>query len=137
MNLAKGLRRNQTEAEVKVWSSLKAKNINGIKFRRQQPIGNYIVDFVSFEAKLIIEIDGGQHNETPAIEKDERRTKWLESQGFQVLRFWNNDVTENPDGVLKTIYEALENRPHPLLPLPRERTSPPSRGRRNYTKEDT
>ena len=81
--------------------------LNGVKFRRQEPIGNYIVDFVSFDNSLVIEIDGGQHNELQMKEKDTRRTAWLESQGFRVIRFWDNDVLLNIDGVLEKIAEAL------------------------------
>jgi very-short-patch-repair endonuclease len=101
------LRFQQTDAEDKVWAYLRAKRFFGLKFRRQVAIGQYIVDFVNFEHKLIIEIDGGQHNESPAVEKDNQRTKWLESQGYKVLRFWNSDVVENIDGVLLTIRNAV------------------------------
>jgi very-short-patch-repair endonuclease len=76
---ARQLRRNQSDAEQKLWLYLWKRNLNNVKFRRQQPIGNFIVDFISFEKKLIIEIDGGQHNELPKIEKDSQRTIWLES----------------------------------------------------------
>src|SRR5512139_2954920 len=103
LNLIRGLRRNQSEAEAKLWTNLRDWQIDGIKFRRQRAIGNYIVDFVCFEAKLIIEIDGGQHNESPAAEKDQQRTQWLNSRGFEVLRFWNNEVLENIDGVMIVI----------------------------------
>jgi very-short-patch-repair endonuclease len=81
--------------------------MSGVKFRRQQPLGNYIVDFISFDKKLIIEIDGGQHNEDLIEEKDKQRTRWLESEGFLVMRFWNNDITRNPDGVFLKIKETL------------------------------
>jgi very-short-patch-repair endonuclease len=104
---ARQLRRNQSEAEEKLWLSLWKRNIDGVKFRRQQPIGNYIVDFVSFDKKLIIEIDGGQHNDPAEIEKDQQRTIWLENEGYRVIRFWNNDVLENLDGVLLKIKEIL------------------------------
>jgi very-short-patch-repair endonuclease len=109
MNLVKELRCGQTDAEGKIWANLRAKRLSGIKFRRQQPIGNYIVDFVSFEQKLIIEVDGGQHNEAPNIEKDEKRTKYLESKGYRVIRFWDNDVLENIEGVMFKINEIIEN----------------------------
>jgi very-short-patch-repair endonuclease len=111
MNLVKNLRHRQTETETVIWSILRAKRFFGVKFKRQQPIGNYIVDFVSFEAKLIIEIDGGQHNESPTMDKDEQRTTWLKSQGFRILRFWNNEVSENLNGVLLTIKKELEESP--------------------------
>jgi very-short-patch-repair endonuclease len=107
VQLARQLRCNQSEAEGKLWINLWKRNLNGVKFRRQQPIGKYIVDFISFEKKLIIEIDGGQHNEAPVIQQDLQRTTWLESEGYRVLRFWNNDVLENLDGVLEKIKELL------------------------------
>jgi very-short-patch-repair endonuclease len=105
---AKVLRKNQTDAERKLWSKLRDNQIDGVKFRRQQPIGNYIADFVSFEKRLIIEIDGGQHNEDKNTMKDEQRTAWLEKDGYRVIRFWNNDVLLNSEGVLMKIREATE-----------------------------
>jgi very-short-patch-repair endonuclease len=92
--------------------------MEGVKFRRQQYIGNYFVDFISFDEKLIIEIDGGQHNESPTIEKDAQRTMWLESEGFHVLRFWNNEVLLNLNGVLLKIQEVLKMKSHPHLTSP-------------------
>jgi very-short-patch-repair endonuclease len=115
VNLTRGLRLSQTDAEDKLWSYLRAKRFFGLKFRRQVTIGKYIVDFISFESKLIIEIDGGQHNEILAIEKDTQRTQWLESSGYRVLRFWNSDVFENIDGVLITIKNAYNERVTPSL----------------------
>jgi very-short-patch-repair endonuclease len=115
-NLAKRLRREQTEAEQMLWARLRSMQLEGVKFRRQQPVGVYIVDFVSFGKKVIVEIDGGQHNEEPTRIKDEQRTKKLEADGFRVMRFWNTDVLENPDGVLEKISEALaEVSPSPNL----------------------
>ena len=81
--------------------------IDEVKFRRQQPIGIYIVDFVSFDKRLVIEIDGGQHSNPGIMESDEQRTKWLKREGFRVMRFWNNDVMLNIEGVLEKIKEAL------------------------------
>jgi len=75
LNLAKGFRRKETEAEQILWSLLRKKQLNGVKFRRQQPLGDYIIDFVSFDKKLVIETDGGQHNAEPMLEQDELRTK--------------------------------------------------------------
>ena len=92
INLARGLRHWQTDAECIMWNRLRNHQMDGAKFRRQHPIGDYIVDFVSLDKKLVIEIDGGQHNEVENIEKDMQRTKWLEEEGYRVLRFWNNDV---------------------------------------------
>jgi very-short-patch-repair endonuclease len=103
---AKALRANQTDAELALWYELRGKQIKGLKFRRQVPIGNYIVDFVSFDAKLIIEVDGSQHFDHQQY--DDERTKYLESLGFKVLRFWNNEVLETSDSVLEKIYEAVE-----------------------------
>ncbi len=90
---------------MKLWQALRYR-ITGVKFRRQAVIGNYIVDFVCFPRKLIVEVDGGQHNEN---KKDVFRDKWLNSQGFKVLRFWNNEVIFNLDGVFETIVNYLEN----------------------------
>lgn len=108
---AKEMRHAPTEAESRLWSRLRAKRLNGWKFRRQQPIGRFIADFVCYEARLIVEVDGSQHAESA---RDEVRDKWLSSQGFRVLRFWNNEVMENEDGVATAILAAL----HPPLPNP-------------------
>ena len=101
IRIAKNLRRKSTDAERLLWKCLRAKQLEGLKFRRQQPIGNYIVDFVCFEKQLVIEIDGGQH----AIERtrDSERDTWLNAEGFKVLRFWNTDVLKNMEGVLDII----------------------------------
>ena len=107
-HLARELRRRQTKAEKLLWFKLRNRQLDGTKFRRQQRLGNYIVDFVSFEEKLIIEIDGGQHNERQTKEEDVLRTLWLKNEGYHVLRFWNNDVMQNIDGVLKDIKELLK-----------------------------
>ena len=108
INLARGLRRQQTPAERVLWNRLRNLQLEGTKFRRQQPIGNYILDFVNLESKLVVEIDGGQHNHKQIREKDEQRTKWLESEGYRILRFWNNDVLTNIEGVCLLIQEALK-----------------------------
>ena len=95
------------------------RQINGYKFRRQQPIGHYVVDFVSFERRLIIELDGGQHAQHVAY--DSKRTAWLESQGYQVLRFWNNQVLKEMEPVKAVILQSLEDpRDTPTLILPRK-----------------
>ncbi|HEX8443432.1 MAG TPA: endonuclease domain-containing protein [Allosphingosinicella sp.] len=106
---ARQLRRNATEAEKRLWSALR-EAFPHAKFRRQVPYGAYFADFLSFSAKLIIEVDGGQH--AYRVEQDAVRTRYLEAQGFRVLRFWNNDVLENTSGVLETIASHLP-RPHP------------------------
>ena len=102
-SLAKNLRKNQTDVEKLLWQKLKARQVEGVKFRRQQPIGDFIVDFVSFEKRLIIELDGGQH--TVMREVDTERDKVFTKKGYKVLRFWNSDVLENEQGVLEVIRE--------------------------------
>ena len=97
---ARNLRRNPTEAEKRLWSALRGLKLPGSHFRRQVPIGRYIADFCCHDLKLIIEVDGGQHNESA---EDVVRTEWLESQGYTVLRFWNNEVLENLDGVMAKV----------------------------------
>lgn len=116
---AKNLRRNQTDAERKLWRHLRNRRCAAFKFRRQHILGLYIVDFICLEQKRIVEIDGGQH--AAHIHYDAKRTAFLESLGFNVIRFWNNDVLNNIDGVLEVIHDALTGSPHPD-PLPeRER----------------
>ena len=102
------LRHNQTPAEIKLWRYLRKRQRMGYKFRRQYAIGRYIVDYCALSKKLIIELDGSPHN----IQKeyDFERTKFLMSQGYQVLRFWNNDVINNIDEVIKTIDMALSKK---------------------------
>ncbi len=109
---AKALRANMTDAERRLWYLLRAYRFNGVKIKRQAPIGPYIVDFVSFERRLIFEVDGGQHADSEA---DQRRTRWLEGEGFRVLRFWNNEVLKNTSGVLETILSAIAD-PSPVSP---------------------
>jgi len=101
---ARALRRRQTEAESKLWYHLRAKRFHGLKFKRQEPIGSYFVDFVCHPKKLIIELDGGHHAEDSQREYDEVRTLFLEEQGYKVLRFWNQEVFENTEGVLQMMY---------------------------------
>ena len=103
--LARSLRSNQTDAEHMLWKHIRAGRFEGYKFKRQQPLGHYIVDFVCFEAMLVIELDGGQHAEQ--VNEDAERTLWLASQGFRVLRFWNNEVIENMEGMWASITTAL------------------------------
>ena len=103
---ARRMRKNLTDAEKKLWRYLRLKNIEGSKFRRQHPIGKYIVDFVCLEMRLIVEVDGGQHGEQIAY--DNERTQWLESEGYRVLRFWNNEVLEDVEVVAEEIVQALE-----------------------------
>jgi very-short-patch-repair endonuclease len=101
---ARDLRRNATEAETALWRVLRSRQLVGAKFRRQQPLGPYIVDFVDFGHRVVVEADGGQHSENA---RDEARDAWLTQQGFRVLRFWNNDILANPQGVLETIAAEL------------------------------
>jgi len=98
---ARQLRSEQTDAERVLWNVLRNRQVLNLKFRRQHPIGNYIADFCCIEKGLIIELDGSQHVERVA--QDEERTRWLNSQGFQVLRFWNDEVTSNPEGAVEQI----------------------------------
>jgi very-short-patch-repair endonuclease len=104
---AKELRQRQTNAEKILWFKLRDKQLDGVKFRRQEPIGNYIVDFVSFEKKLILEIDGNPHKEIETKINDNQRTLWLQGEGFRVLRFWNGDILNDVEGVLEKITDNL------------------------------
>jgi len=113
---ARFLRRTQTDAEQALWFRLRGRRLMGWKFRRQHEIGRYIADFVCSDAMLIVELDGGQHMDQ--VIYDERRTAELQSMGYRVLRFWNNDALTNIEGVLEVIVEALASpAPHPN-PLP-------------------
>ena len=105
---ARQLRKNLTDAEQFVWTKLRSRRLGGYKFRRQMPIGPYIVDFVCLEARLILELDGGQHTEQK--DYDTARTQWFQSQGFEVLRFWNHEVLEDWESVEEVIYGRLEQR---------------------------
>ena len=118
LSKAKTLRTNQTTAEQRLWYHLRAHRFMGYKFKRQKPIGRYIVDFICMEHRLIIEIDGGQHAER--VTYDQRRDAWLRNQGYTVLRFWNNDVMQELEGVLEKIRSALVNSLSPA-PLSRKR----------------
>ena len=112
--IARKLRRNSTNAELKLWHFLRNRNLAGHKFRRQYPIPPYVVDLACIESKFIVELDGGQHLEQVA--KDEKRTATLESKGFRVIRFWNDDVLLRSEVVLEEILRNLTT-PHPN-PLP-------------------
>jgi len=105
---ARQLRNNPTHAERRLWRKLQRRQIATAKFRRQQPIGPFIVDFVCFEHRLIVEVDGGQHAQQ--VPYDEKRTRWLQAQGYCVLRFWNNDVLANTGAVAQTILETVKRR---------------------------
>src|SRR5436190_17443836 len=117
---AQALRRNPTDAERKLWWLLRSLKPRGMHFRRQAPIGIYIADFVWYSGKLVIELDGSQHAEARKA-YDEQRTQWLESQGYRVLRFWNNDVLKTPRSVGEAILaatQAHEASPQPPTPNP-------------------
>jgi very-short-patch-repair endonuclease len=125
------LRSHPTEAEQTLWRHLRLRQIAGYKFRRQQPLGSYVVDFVCLEARLIVEIDGGQHATST---NDAKRTAWLESNSFWVMRFWNHEVMMAPGAVVTAIEHALKSPPH-LCPPPRggrkeNRVNPPLPGGR-------
>jgi very-short-patch-repair endonuclease len=102
------LRREMTVPERKLWAALRDRRFEGYKFRRQVPVGKYIADFVCFERRLILEVDGGQHS---GSERDQVRDAWLTSQGFRVLRFWNVDIHQALDGSLLAIFDALKEGP--------------------------
>lgn len=107
---ARELRKNMTDAERKLWYFLRDRRLSGLKFRRQVPIGPYIVDFACLEKKVIVEIDGGEHNFPDHRRYDSQRAAWLEAQGFRILRFWNNEVLSNIEAVLTVILQACQER---------------------------
>ena len=112
------LRTNSTDAERRLWRAIRNRQLGGMRFNRQVPIGPFICDFVARTPKLIIEVDGGQH--ALAADADARRTRFLQSRGYRAIRFWNNEVLENIEGVVEAILQVLEDMPSP---------SPPAGGR--------
>jgi adenine-specific DNA-methyltransferase len=120
--VARQLRRDQTDAEQRLWAKLRDRQLGSAKFRRQHPIGPFVADFCCPQRKLVVELDGGQHKDD--VVADEKRSRFLEAQGYRVLRFWNHDVLANTNGVLERIGDALSD-PHPR-PLPGR-----ARGKRN------
>ena len=139
---ARRLRAKATPTEILLWKRLRSIETEGTHFRRQVPIGPYVADFACMAARLVIELDGSQHNTDARRARDDRRTRWLEAEGYRVIRFWNNDLAHNMNGVLETIYAAPygsrdaepqafrhERRPrrHPTPPRFARRPSP-SRG---------
>jgi very-short-patch-repair endonuclease len=113
---ARGLRRSMTDAEQAIWYRLRNRALGGHRFRRQHDIGPYIADFVCKEAMLVLEIDGGQHGDQ--LHYDMHRTAYLQSQGYRVLRFWDNDVLKDIESVLEVVWEALASAaPHPNPPI--------------------
>ncbi len=124
VKVARQLRAQMTDAERKLWLALRDRRFAAFKFRRQVPIGRYIADFVCFDQRLIIEVDGGQHAESAA---DAERDDWFAQNDFRVVRFWNNDVLGNLEGVLTALLDHLETTPHPSSRL-REPPPSPARG---------
>jgi very-short-patch-repair endonuclease len=122
---ARTLRQNSTDAERKLWSKLRDRQLLGFKFVRQQPIGPYIADFACREADLVVELDGGQHSES---ESDVLRTGKLGEHGYQVIRFWNSDILTNLEGTLQTLAEHLGKAPSPGLRFAKPDLSPKGRG---------
>ena len=108
---ARQLRKQSTDAEKILWCHIRSRQLAGYKFRRQAPIGKYIVDFLCYEQKLVIEIDGGQHQ--LRSKSDSERTNWLEAQGFRVVRFWNNQVLAETEAVLDAILRQLQGEESP------------------------
>ena len=104
---AKQLRKNSTAAERSLWRVLRSRQLAGHKFRREQPLGGFIVDFVCFEKRLVVEVDGGQHQEQKQAADDVERSAWLERQGFRVLRFWDDEVLKQIEDVKDAIWRAL------------------------------
>ena len=123
---ARQLRQQLTNAEIRLWYHLRGRRLQGFRFRRQHPLGPYFADFACLEVGLIVELDGGQHNTQKGIAHDEVRSGVLAARGFEVLRFWNNDVLQNTQGVLEVIAKKLQTMqdPHPPcgrpLPQPEE-----------------
>jgi very-short-patch-repair endonuclease len=109
-DFARKLRKSETDAERKIWQQLRNRNLNGTKFRRQHPVGPYVVDFICINGKLIIELDGSLHQQQ--LTYDAQRTKFLEQAGYRVMRFWDNDVLLNTESVMQAIFDALV-RPSP------------------------
>jgi len=113
---SRSLRREMTDAEKLLWRHLRMEQFGGHKFRRQHPLGNFIVDFVCLEAALVLEVDGGQHADHS--DSDAIRTQWLETKGFRVMRFWNNEVLGNIEGVKLVIWNYLSGIQPPSQPSP-------------------
>lgn len=122
VTFAKNLRKRSTDTEKRLWLHLRAKRFDGLKFRRQEPIGKYIVDFVCYEKLVIIECDGSQH--IANSQKDQIRDRWFEDQGYRILRFWDYEILQNIDEVLEKIYQVCK-----LVTLP---PTPSHRGRGEY-----
>jgi len=126
---ARELRKESTDAEKKLWAVLRRKNVDGLRFRRQYPIGPYFADFICLPARLIVEVDGGQQGDNDdQIEHDRIRTAWLATQNFRVMRFWNLDVMENLAGVIDQIADAVRTPPPIASRSAQSNPPPPARG---------
>ena len=112
---ARELRQKQTNTEKILWHYLRGRRFKGLKFKRQEVISPYIVDFICYEAMIIVELDGGQHNTPEKIKYDRARTRFLEKLGFRVLRYWDNEIFNKLDNVLEDIIEKASTSPSPLL----------------------
>ena len=106
---ARRLRKNATYAEIKLWRHLRQVPMLGSHFRRQVPVGPYVADFACMASKLLIEVDGEQHGEDQNVARDDARTRWLNAEGYRVIRFWNNEILNNIDGVMEVIYAAVHD----------------------------
>jgi len=113
---ARVLRQHLTDAERRLWYHLQNRQLGGWKFRRQHPVGPFIVDFICLEKKVVIEVDGGQHAENEEL--DTQRSAYLKEMGYHILRFWNNEVLQETEAVLTTIFASLEDAPPHPSPLP-------------------
>ena len=117
VQIARGLRRSETAAEQKLWAELRNRQVDGWKFKRQVPFGNYVIDFFCYDARLAVEVDGATHSTIQEIAKDAERTAFLTENGVQILRCTNSEIEENLDGVLEMIYLRLGQQPAPLPAL--------------------
>ena len=126
---ARQLRNEMTDSERKLWREPSKRQLGGNRFRRQHPLGSYIIDFVCLSRRFIVEVDGGQHAEPAQQAHDARRTEWLEAQGYRVLRVSNAEVFDNRDGVAETIYQELTRRPSVARSRRQPRPPPPSRAK--------
>jgi len=116
--MARRLRRKMTDDERILWSELRGRRLSGLRFRRQVPLGRYVVDFACFEHRLIVEVDGLQHGEPDQKARDDTRTAWLESRGLKVFRTWDGEIRDNLDGVLESMLGEMGLLGAPKLPLP-------------------
>ncbi len=122
-----------TDEERILWSELRRRQLMGLRFRRQVPLGPYIVDFVCLEHRFVVELDGLQHGEADNLARDAARTSWLEAQGFRVFRAWNGEIRDNLKGVLESMLGEIGMLDAPMMPLPE--CSPPSGATRHLPRE--